>query len=157
MTNLYTTPQVSDLTGIPEGTLRSWLSRYPGVFLENTHVIIEDTGRKLWTDAGIELLEQRRDASKNATCNEETAAKNDATALDDVLDDVLDPLLDATVEPLVKRFFEQLPLRVIARVRQMLVEPTDLDRQLVRTSLHQAINQGAMHVLLPNTDTKRLL
>ena len=81
---LYTTPEASKTTGIPEGTIRSWLSRYPEAFQPDIH-LAQQEGKKLWTEAGLELLRQR-DAENKAKGNAapETAidsiAKTDAIA-----------------------------------------------------------------------------
>jgi hypothetical protein len=66
MQNLQTTPEVARVTGIPESTIRSWMRRHPEVFQVDVHVVIDQAGQKLWTDAGVEMLRSHR-ASKNAT------------------------------------------------------------------------------------------
>ncbi|MBD2204952.1 hypothetical protein H6G33_04165 [Calothrix sp. FACHB-1219] len=138
MDNLYTTPQASQVTGIPEGTIRSWLSRHPGVFQIDVHLIADEHGQKLWTEAGIELLRSRR-ASKNAA---DDVAENDAG-------DLLESLLDHSAETLALEYWRLLPGRVLHRIKQMQQNPTPQQRQVIQTSVHAAINAGTEHLLLP--------
>jgi DNA-binding transcriptional MerR regulator len=134
---LYTTPEASQLTGIKESTIRSWLTRYPQVFQIDTHVVVDENGRKLWTDAGIELLRSR--ASKPATDNDAT---NDATSL-------LEAILDRDSEALAEEYWRQLPGRVLRRIKLMHDNPTPKQRELVQTSVRAALNAGTSHLLLP--------
>lgn len=138
--NLYTTPEASKETGIPEGTIRSWLSRHPGVFEIGNHIIVEDSGRKLWTEAGLQLLRNR--ATENAA---ENAAETDAAMGID--DDILEPLLQAGEERLAMKFFQLLPERTLARIRRMLINPTQEEREIVHQSTQAAIAAGTQHLL----------
>jgi hypothetical protein len=114
------------------------LSRHPEVFQVDVHVVIEESGRKLWTDAGIELLRSRR-----AT---ENAAENDA---DFSANDLLESLLENDSTALAREYWRQLPGRVLHRIRQMRDNPTPQDREIVQTSLRAALNAGTTHLLLP--------
>lgn len=136
--NLYSTPEASKMTGIPEGTIRSWLSRYPQVFQVNIHVIVEESGRKMWTDAGIELLRSR--ATQNAAAN---VADSDAG-------DLLEAVLDHDAEILATEYWRQLPGRLLSRIRTMRDNPTPQQRDTVKTAVQSAINAGTSHLLLPN-------
>lgn len=138
MSQLYTTPEASKETGIPEGTIRSWLSRHPGVFEVNVHIVIEDSGRKMWTETGLQLLRSR--ASENAA---EDVAENDAG----IEGDILESLLEAGSQSLAMKFFEQLPTRTIARIRRMLTNPTPEEREIVSESIQTAIGAGTNHLL----------
>ncbi|MBW4556401.1 MAG: hypothetical protein KME59_10755 [Trichormus sp. ATA11-4-KO1] len=137
MSQLYTTPEASRETNIPESTIRSWLRRHPGVFLVDVHVVVEDSGRKMWTEAGLELLRSR--ASENAT---------DDDANPDT-DDLLEALLDHDSQQLAREYWRQLPGRVLQRIKQMRDNPTPEDREIVTISVRAAINAGTSHLLLP--------
>ncbi|GAX46409.1 hypothetical protein NIES4075_74330 [Tolypothrix sp. NIES-4075] len=136
---LYTTPEASKETGVPEGTIRSWLSRYPGVFQVDVHIIIEDTGRKMWTVAGLELLRSRKTAGENATPG---VANFDA-------DDLLEALLEQDSQQLARAYYQMLPLRTLQRIKQMRCNPTAEDRGIVTNSVRSALNAGTSHLLLP--------
>ncbi|WP_017652149.1 helix-turn-helix domain-containing protein [Fortiea contorta] len=139
MQNLYTTPEASRETGIPESTIRSWLRRHPGVFQIDVHVVVEESGRKMWTDAGIELLRSRNTAPENATDDD---AENSA-------DDLLESLLANDANALAHEYWRQFPGRVIHRIRQMRDNPTPQDREIMQTSLRAALAAGTSHLLLP--------
>lgn len=138
---LYTTPEASQLTGIKESTIRSWLTRYPQVFQIDTHVVVDEHKRKLWTDAGIELLRSR--ASKNATDDDaETDATDDASSL-------LEAILDRDAEALAEEYWRLLPGRLLRRIKLMRDNPTPKQRQIVQNSVRAALNAGTSHLLLP--------
>lgn len=146
MQNLYTTPEAAKETGIPESTIRSWLSRHPEVFQFDIHVIKDEHGVNLWTQAGIELMHSRR-ASKNAT---DSDAKIDAE-LDAELDatDLLESLLEEDAQRLADEYWRQLPGRTVQRIKQMRDNPTPQQRQIVQTSVRAAVDAGTEHLLLP--------
>ncbi|MEH2001092.1 MAG: hypothetical protein V7L00_20475 [Nostoc sp.] len=140
--NLYTTPEAARETGIPESTIRSWLRRYPEVFQFEVHVVSDEHGQKLWTQAGIELLHSRR-ASKNATEDDaEFDAESDAP-------DLLESLLEEDAQRLANEYWRLLPGRTLQRIKQMRNNPTPEQRQIVQTSVRAAINAGTEHLLLP--------
>ncbi|MBE8965921.1 hypothetical protein IQ277_06580 [Nostocales cyanobacterium LEGE 12452] len=142
MQNLYTTPEAAKLTNIPESTIRSWLTRYPSVFQFDIHVIKDEHKQNLWTDAGIELLQSRR-ASKNATDDDANFdAESDAP-------DLLESLLEEDSQRLANEYYRQLPGRTLQRIKQMRLNPTPEQRQIVELSFRTAINAGTEHLLLP--------
>ncbi|MFN6526937.1 hypothetical protein [Nostoc sp. ChiSLP03a] len=142
MSNLYTTPDAARVTGIPESTIRSWMRRYPEVFQFEVHVVSDDHGVKLWTEAGIELLHSRR-ATKNATDDDaEIDAESDAP-------DLLESLLEEDSQRLANEYWRLLPGRTLQRIKQMRDNPTPEQRQTVQTSVRAAINAGTEHLLLP--------
>ncbi|MEH2031037.1 MAG: hypothetical protein V7K67_15470 [Nostoc sp.] len=142
MQNLYTTPEAAKLTGIPESTIRSWLRRYPEVFQFEVHVVSDEHGVKLWTEAGIELLHSRR-ASKTATDDDASFdAESDAP-------DLLESLLEEDSQRLANEYWRLLPGRTLQRIKQMRDNPTPQQRQTVQTSINAAINAGTEHLLLP--------
>jgi hypothetical protein len=143
MQNLYTTPEASDITGIKERTIRSWLRRHPEVFQMDIHVVVDEHGQKLWTEAGIEILRSRRTASKNATADD---AENDAT---DDAPDFLESLIETDAQRLALEYWRQLPNRVLRRIKQMREQPTPEERVIVATSVRAALNAGTEHLLLP--------
>ncbi|MHC5862032.1 hypothetical protein [Nostoc sp.] len=142
MQNLYTTPEAAKATGIPESTIRSWMRRHPQVFQFNVHVVADEHGVKLWTQAGIELLESRR-ATKDAT---ESDAENDSES---DAPDLLESLLEEDAQRLATEYWRQLPGRTLQRIKQMRDNPTPDQRQIVQTSVRAAINAGTEHLLLP--------
>ncbi|MEH1781738.1 MAG: hypothetical protein V7L26_22030 [Nostoc sp.] len=142
MQNLYTTPEAARLTGIPESTIRTWLTRYPSVFQFDIHVVTDEHKQKLWTEAGIELLQSRR-ASKNATDDDANLdAESDAP-------DLLESLLEEDSQRLANEYWRLLPGRTVQRIRQMRDNPTPQQRQTVQTSVRAAVNAGTEHLLLP--------
>ncbi len=141
MENLYTTPEASKLVGIPESTIRSWLRRHPEVFHLDVHLVADEHNRKLWTDAGIELLRSR--APENATNDDaEFDAADDASNL-------VESLLEHDSTVLAREYWRQLPARTLHRIKQMYQNPTEEDRQIVQTSIRAALNAGTSHLLLP--------
>ncbi|MEH2456389.1 hypothetical protein [Nostoc sp.] len=142
MQNLYTTPEAAKITGIPQSTIRSWMSRHAEVFQVDIHVAIDEHGQKLWTDAGIELLHSRR-ATKNETESDaEIDAESDAP-------DLLESLLEEDSQRLANEYWRQLPGRTVKRIKQMRDNPTPEQRQTVELSVRTAINAGTEHLLLP--------
>jgi hypothetical protein len=142
MQNLYTTPEAARETGIPESTIRSWLRRHPEVFQFEVHVVSDEHGVKLWTEAGIELLHSRR-ATKTATDDDaEIDAESDAP-------DLLESLLEEDSQRLANEYYRQLPGRTLQRIKQMRFNPTPEQRQIVELSFRAAINAGTEHLLLP--------
>ena len=143
---LYTTPEASRTTGIPEGTIRSWLSRHAGVFQEGTHIIIEESGRKLWTEEGIQLLQSRAEVSNASESASPDTAQSDAFISPG---DFLEMILDQGSEELATRYFVELPVRTLERIKRMLAAPTDLERNIVKSSVQEAINLGRVTLLAP--------
>jgi hypothetical protein len=142
MQNLYTTPEAAKVTGIPESTIRSWLRRHPEVFQFEVHVVADEHGVKLWTQAGIELLHSRR-ASKTATDDDANFdAESDAP-------DLLESLLEEDAQRLANEYWRLLPGRTLERIKQMRDNPTPEQRQIVQLSVRAAINAGTEHLLLP--------
>lgn len=142
MSNLYTTPDAARETGIPESTIRSWLRRHPEVFQFDVHVVSDEHGQKLWTEAGIELLHSRR-ASKTATDDD---ANFDAES---DIPDLLESLLEEDAQRLASEYWRLLPGRTLQHIKQMRDNPTPEQRQIVQTSVRAAINAGTEHLLLP--------
>ena len=58
MADLYTTAQVSELTGIPSDTVRTWKRRYADKLLLNQHWLKDESNTLLWFEQGIEVLKQ---------------------------------------------------------------------------------------------------
>lgn len=142
MQNLYTTPEAAKATGIPESTIRTWLRRHPEVFQFDIHVVADEHGVKLWTESGIELLNSRR-ASKTATDDDaEFDAESDAP-------DLLESLLEEDAQRLAQEYWRLLPGRTLQRIKQMRDNPTPEQRQIVQTSVRDALNAGTEHLLLP--------
>lgn len=131
-TKKYATTEASQITGIPEGTIRSWMSRCPGKFVENLHFFIEEDGRKLWTDTGLEFLKTR---PIGAT---EDPKQPDST---------IDSLLDEAANYYAQRFFEELPTRVIRRIQQMRTNPTAEEKVLIESSVKSALSIGTFELL----------
>jgi hypothetical protein len=144
---LYTTPEASKETGIAEGTIRSWLSRHAGVFEIDRHVVIDESGRKLWTEEGLNLLRSRSGSgdksAENATA---TAAKSDSfTSPQDFLEEVLE---DSATQ-LALRFYQELPSRTLQRIQQMMQNPTQEEKELIKTSVQSALAIGRLQLLQP--------
>lgn len=141
MQNLYTTPQASELTGIKESTIRSWLRRHPEIFQLDVHLIADEHGQKLWTEAGIDLLRSR--APNSAPPDD---ANSDA---DDETPSLLESLLEHDAQVLAQEYWRQLPVRVLRQIKRMREQPTPQERQIVVTSVRAALNAGTSHLLLP--------
>lgn len=131
----YTTPEAAEVTGIPEGTIRSWMSRHPGKFIENLHFVIEPDGRKLWTSTGVEFLKTRP-----------ISATEDASPEADTL---IETLLDDAANYYAQRFWQELPTRVVRRIQQMRTNPTEAEKTLIEQSTQNALSIGTFS-LLPN-------
>jgi len=143
MQNLYTTPDAAKATGIPESTIRSWLRRHPEVFQFDVHVVKDEHGQNLWTEAGIALLHTRR-ATKTATDDDANFdAESDAP-------DLLESLLESDAQRLAIEYWRLLPGRTLQRIKQMRDNPTPEERQIVQLSVRAAINAGTEHLLLPS-------
>jgi hypothetical protein len=142
MQKLYTTPEAAKVTGIPESTIRSWMRRHPEVFQLDIHVIAEESGRKLWTEAGIELLRSRIAPDFAPDNSAELDAENSANEL-------LEALLEHDARVLAVEYWRQLPGRVLHRIKLMQQNPTPEDRQIVQTAKQAALNTGTSHLLLP--------
>ena len=138
---LYTTPEASQQTGIKEKTIRSWLTRYPQIFQIDVHVVVDENKRKLWTEAGIELLRSR--ASKSATDDDADLDANEDAA------NLLESILEQDAEALAEEYWRQLPGRVLRRIKLMRVNPTPKQREIVQASVRAALNAGTSHLLLP--------
>jgi hypothetical protein len=142
MQNLYTTPEASEITGIKESTIRSWLRRHAELFQFDIHLIQDEHGQKLWTEAGIELLRSRRTAPKNAQSADADFDADDDTTL-------LESLLEHDAQVLAQEYWRLLPGRVLHRIKQMRENPTPEEREIVATSVRAALNAGTTHLLLP--------
>ena len=142
MQNLYTTPEAARETGIPESTIRSWMRRYPEVFQFDVHVVADEHGVKLWTEAGIELLHSRRTPKKATEDDAEIDAESDAP-------DLLESLLEEDSQRLANEYYRQLPGRTLQRIKQMRDNPTPEQRRMVELSVSAALNAGTEHLLLP--------
>lgn len=143
--NLYTTVEAANLLGIPEGTIRAWLSRYKEIFVQGKH-IVEQEGKKLWTEEGLQLLKNR--AAENATKNVasgDTSASNSVTrnvANNDALPPhiaVLESYLDATASSLAATFWQQLPARTLQHIQRMANSPLPQEKEALQQSLQQAM------------------
>lgn len=136
MSQVYSTSQASEVTGIPSGTIRSWLSRHQEIFLLGVHLIKDEHGRNLWTDAGIELLRQR--AANNAT---ETATPNDAF-FDAGTDAISQEYLNLAADVRAKYILRELPMRTLQRLRELISDSPE-----VRESLQSTIYQLTQYQL----------
>lgn len=130
----YTTTEAAEVTSIPEGTIRSWMSRHPGKFIENLHFVIEADGRKMWTSNGVEFLKTRP-----INANEDVPEP----------DTLIETLLDEAAGYYANRFFQELPSRVIRRIQQMRTNPTEQEKALIEQSTQTALSIGTFS-LLPN-------
>ncbi len=127
----HTTTEAAQITGINENTIRSWMSRCPGKFVENLHFVIEESGRKLWTDTGVEFL-KTRPISETEDANADTA---------------IEALLDEAANYYAQRFFQELPSRVIRRIQQMRTNPTAEEKVLIEASVQNALSIGTFELL----------
>lgn len=134
---LYTTAEVSEKTGIPQGTIRSWLTRHPELFQVNEHVQIDEHGRKLWTPEGIKQLLKRKDSSTEEQSEEVEITENNY---------LLEKLLEAGAEQLATIFFEQLPKKTVERISRMLSNPTPEEKELINSSVNRALNSGVNYL-----------
>ncbi len=176
MQQLHTTAQASELLGIPASTIRAWLSRFPGVFHEGIHIVIQD-GKKLWTETGLDMLRQRatenaapfaadNDAvtTQNAT---ETAAidvtpaseratqhvaNKDASSASATFNDALvEGFTDKLSLEIAGAIAEKLPGRVLHHINRMLHHnPTHQEQEILQHAIQQQLH------LLPGTEKKYL-
>ena len=134
---LYTTPEASEKTGIPQSTIRSWLTRYPEQFQLEIHVQIDEHQRKLWTQEGIKQLLKRKDSSTEEVSEEVNITENNH---------LLEKLLEAGAEQMATIFFEQLPTRTVERISRMLSNPTPEEKVLIDNSVNSALNSGVNYL-----------
>lgn len=134
---LYTTSEASEKTGIPQGTIRSWLTRHSELFQVETHVQIDEHGRKLWTPEGIKLLLKRKDSSAEEVSEEVKITENNH---------LLEKLLETGAEQLAIIFFEQLPRRTVERIGGMLNNPTPEEKEMIEGSVNRALNSGVNYL-----------
>lgn len=151
MQQLYATPDAAKLTGIPEGTIRSWLSRHSGAFEIGHHLLIEESGRKMWTEAGIELLRSRNTASATENATADAAKTVEHNAAQFLLDWV-----DADAQQLALHYWNLLPSRTLQHIRRMGTAPTSQEREVVENAVTTAAQVGIME-LLPGSERKLLL
>ena len=150
MQQLYTTPEAAKATGIPEGTIRAWLSRHAQIF-QPEHLVIDDSGKKLWTDQGIELLQSRR-ATENAAS---FTANSDAGAIEGAYnaansdaggkpfhDAIVDGFADRVARELAATVCQRLPGQTLHHIHRILNSPLPQEKE----KLHQSMQQ-AMHLL----------
>ena len=174
MQQLYTNVEAASLLGIPDATIRSWLSRYPEAFQIGTH-LIEEGKKKLWTEQGLELLRQRaaENAAKDAVTSDasatqpaiETAAKSVAPATEPATqraanndapaasfnDALIEGFTDKLSLEIAGAIAERLPSRVLHHVNRMLHQnPTQQEAEI----LHHATQQQLQ--LLPGVEGKYL-
>ncbi|NJN13663.1 MAG: hypothetical protein HC815_39550 [Richelia sp. RM1_1_1] len=145
----YTTSEASQKTGIPEGTIRSWLVRHPELFQVDVHVKIDQNGRKLWTNEGINQLL----AKKNPNPSESLPSVETGEESTEEYQTVLEELLEAGAERLAYRYFELLPYRLILRIQRMLSNPTPEEKTLIGDSVKNALGSGVGY-LLPNSEVR---
>ncbi len=169
MQQLYTTKEAARLLGISDGTIRSWLSRFPSVFEADKHIVIQE-GKKLWTEAGLDLIKQRaaeNAASRNASATEtaiDTAASNVTPATDNATqhaanndaelatfsDAMIDGFTDKISLEIAATIAEKLPGRVLHHIQRMLHTPSTKEREILQ---HATLQQ--LH-LLPGVEKKYL-
>lgn len=137
----YTTQQAAEITGIPIGTIRSWMSRCPGLFKQDIHFVIEDSGRKMWTQAGIEFLKTRptKPIEQLSSDDIEPDTEPDFSAF-------LEPILEATSKQLAYQFWKELPIRTLQRIQQMRIAPTEEERELMQQSVDGALRIGTFEL-----------
>lgn len=135
----YTTPEAAKLLNVSQNTIRSWMSRYPGYFVQDVHFLIEETGRKLWTEAGVEFLKTCPPTATADAVDEESDAGNA----------MLEPLLEEASKQLAMRFWQELPMRVLQRIHRMRSQPTPEEMEVMQQSVNEAIKIGTFQ-LLPN-------
>lgn len=175
MQQLHTTAQAAELLGIPAATIRSWLSRFPEVFRESIHIVVQD-GKKLWTETGLDLLRQRaaenatpfaadndavatRNATENAAIDVTPAsepatqhiANNDASAAATFNDALVDGFTDKLSLEIAAAIAEKLPGRVLHHINRMLHHETTHQEQEI---LQHAVQQQLQ--LLPGIEKKYL-
>ncbi len=135
----YTTPEAAKLIGVSQNTIRSWMSRYPGYFIQDVHFQIEETGRKLWLESGIEFLKTCPPTATDDVDAEESSAT----------DAMLEPLLEEASKQLAVRFWQELPMRTLQRIQRMREQPTPEEMEVMQQSVGDAIKIGTFQ-LLPN-------
>lgn len=162
---VYTTPEAARETGIPEGTIRCWLSRHGECFEVGKH-IVEQHGKRLWTQEGLQLLKTR--ATENAVLS---AANTDAGAVDFALDStasinadgkalhvaMLDSFIEQTAKELAATFWQQLPARTLQHIQRMMNAPLPQEREVVQQSMQQVMQllprpQSGKHIALPEAE-----
>lgn len=134
---VFTTPEVSQLTGIKEGTIRSWLSRYPEVFILGTHIIKDENGKNLWTEAGLQLLKSRNNPEQATVDSDKQSA----------IDQFVDELLERDSEFIVQQYLLRLPSRVHQKLQQVRCNPTDKHKEAVTVAVNAIVTSTPTYLL----------
>lgn len=138
----YTTQQAAEITDIPIGTIRSWMSRCPGLFKQNIHFVIEESGRKMWTPTGIEFLKTRPTTLKST----EEPTNDDDSGTEADFSGFLEPILEAASNQLAYQFWRELPVRTLQRIQQMRTAPTVEERELMQQSVDDSLRIGTFEL-----------
>ena len=161
MQQLYTSAEAARLLGISDGTIRSWLSRYPEVFIPDIHIVQQDN-KKLWTEAGLDLLRQRAAENAGATENAiEIAANSDAPAQEiatqhaasndaSFSDAIVEGFTDKISLEIAATIAEKLPSRVLHHIQRMLLSPSHKELEILQQATQQQLQ------LLPGVEGKYL-
>lgn len=115
---VFSTKQASELTGIPEATIRSWKQRGK---VAPQHFTKDEAGNTLWTSAGLAEIQRLSGATVS---DAPTATPNDA-ACNATIDDLLNPLADALAVAWIQ---QQLPHAVRAAIVRLLTSSDEGDR-----------------------------
>ena len=169
MQQLYTSAEAARLIGVSDGTVRSWLSRHSECFEVGKHIVEQD-GKRLWTEEGLQLLRTRArenaascDASSDAGAVENAASHDasfnaDGKALHVAM---LDSFVEQTAQELATTFWKELPSRTLQHIQRMMHSPKPQEREIVLMSMQQVMellpgSQGK-HMALPQAQTEGCL
>lgn len=122
--NIYTTEQISELLGVPTGTIRVWKSRKPKAdqLIEGTHWF-SDNGATMWTEAGLEVLRSFKSKKTVAPRATATAAHRATSSVAGSASDYFEPLLEALADGLTPNLMNRLAGKVTQRLGFQIAQP----------------------------------
>lgn len=129
MTNIYTTQQLSDITGVPSATLRSWKQR--GKLAEGIHWAKDEQDNLVWTDSGLEAVQSLAGQSGDAASLKIADTATDSDAAETQGDDATapDPVQQFADRVAWAMLEHQLPGAVQGSINRILANPTELEQQ----------------------------
>lgn len=128
MGNIYNTQQISEITGVPAATLRSWKHR--GKLKEGIHWGRDERDDLVWTDSGLQEVQSLAGQSGNAASLKIADSATDSNAVetqgDDTAPDAIAQFADAVAWATIEA---RLPGQVQCSINRILQSPTALDQE----------------------------
>jgi hypothetical protein len=123
MSEALTTNQAAELLNISISCLRQWKSRKADQLIEGTHWVTGDNNQVLWTQAGLEALQQIKGVTPSDTADV-TDPLQDVTepAAHDPLGRYT-PLAESVTAAVTERILSQIDKGVTANIKRAIAKP----------------------------------